>query len=691
MPSLAMTSDFLAAMGKLPKQQQKKVLNFTKKWQEDPKAAAINYEKIHNMRDERVRTVRIDQKYRAVVLHPDDGDIYVLVWVDNHDEAMDWAKNKEFGVNPATGAFQIINVDEVQKLVDDVAPDSTDNTEATSVFDCDDDTLMSFGIPEVLTPAIRSIKQEQDIQQLSGVLPEEVVEALVWLAEGVAVEEIREAIGSTGVETAPTLEESFDNANTRRRLVRIKSVDELERMLDAPLEKWRVFLHPSQEQLATADFAGPVLVTGGAGTGKTVVAMHRAKHLLENVFNEKNDRILFTTYTANLAENIHSMLVELCGENAERMDVVHIDAWAVRLLRDNGITIKIASEDDIQRAWDLAAMNDDCEFDAVFLKNEWDFVSAINGVTSKEEYLAISRAGRHQSLNRLQKSVVWNAFDSFKHHLSGLGVSRWEDVLHQAKQMVDQSMYKAVIVDEAQDFQGPAWRLIRALVAPRMNDIFLVGDQRQRIYGQAADLNSCGIDVGTRVRQLRINYRTTEQIRNWAVDQLTESDTPPIVAGVTSVESRSLLAGPAPEVVIHDTKENETAFIRELIPTLLEDIRPEEIAIAARAKWLLKDFKELLKDMSLDHVVLDKNSDEDADGIRLATMHRIKGLEFRCVIVVSANDGIIPDTYRGRENDEIGRENHLRCERSLLYVATTRARDRAIIITSGTPSPLLTL
>lgn len=684
-----MTDDFLAAMAKLPKAKQKKVREFTKKWHADPKSNAINYEKINNVRDSRVRTVRIDQQYRAVVLHPDDGDVYVLVWVDNHDEAMDWARNKEFGVNPATGAFQIINVDEVQKMVDEVSAKQELGNQ--SLFQCDDETLRSFGVPEVLLPAIKAIGIPQDIQQLNGLLPDEIVEALIWLADGEPVEEVRAAIGTASEATAsePTLVKALSNVQSRRRLVTIKSVDELERMLDAPLDKWRVFLHPSQQQLATGDFAGPTLVTGGAGTGKTVVAMHRAKHLLEEVFVQPDDRLLFTTFTANLAENIRAQLGELCGENAERIHVVHLDSWAVRFLNRKGIKTKIADDDDVQQAWDLAAMESGCPGDAVFLKNEWEFAAANRGVTTREEYLSMSRVGRPMRLDRLQKSAVWNAFEAFRTSLAGKGISRWEDVINQANALVERPLYKAVIVDEAQDFQGPSWRLIRSLVASDKNDIFLVGDHRQRIYGQAVDIRECGIDVADRIRQLKVNYRTTEQIRDWAVDQLTEVDTPPIVRGVSAEISRSLLAGPPPEIHLNDTKAAELNLVGLLLAELFEDIQPEEIAIVARAKWLLDDFKTLLNELGVACVVLDKKSDEEAEGIRLATMHRIKGLEFRCVIVVSANQGIIPDTYRGREDDLVAIDDHRRRERALLYVATTRARDRAIISTSGKPSPLL--
>lgn len=691
MPNIAMATTFLEAMYKLPKQQKKRVFDFLRKWHADPKAAAINYEKIHNMRDDRVRTVRIDQKYRAVMLHPDDGDTYVLVWVDNHDESMDWARNKQFEINPATGAFQIINVDEVERVVEQAQQELETNSESTQIFECSDEDLILFGLPEVLVPSVRAIRSKSDILKLAGVLTEEVLEALCWLAEGMPHQEIWEAIGGASAgesEAPPTLEESLDNANSRRRVVRIKSIDDFEKVLDAPLEKWRVYLHPSQQKLVRADFAGPALVTGGAGTGKTVVAIHRAKHLLETVFTDESDRILFTTYTANLANNIRSLLRELCGANADRIDVLHLDSWAVRRLRENGTSVKIADQDDINQTWDIVGMEEPCPFDAIFLKGEYDYAVKSMGVSSKSEYFSLKRTGRPHSLDRLQKSNIWELFSMFTRTLESNGLWRWEDVVNRAADLVVDSPYRAVIVDEAQDFIGPSWRLIWKLAAEGENDLFLVGDERQRIYGRPTSLLACGVDVGNRTKTLKINYRTTEQIQSWAFDQLTEPDSTPI-AGKPSSTSRSLLSGPNPEIILHNTKEAELATLTELIPKVLDDIQPEEIVITARAKWLLKDFASLLDQLEVPHVLLDKDSDEKHEGIRLATMHRIKGLEFRCVIAASVNEGIIPDTFRGREDDPSAIDNHRRRERALLYVATTRARERAIISTSGKPSILL--
>src|SRR5262245_5637265 len=296
MPTVAIASEFLDAFARIPRAQQRKVREFTEKFRTNPKAPGINYEKIHAVRDDKVRTVRIDQKYRAVVLHPPEGDVYVLVWVDNHDEAMDWAGKRRFEVNPVTGSLQVFSVSEAEAAVA-----VQKKTREPGLLDAyDDDVLLSFGVPQALLPAVRAVKTQDALLALVKHLPAEAAEALTWLGEGNPVEEVRAVVTVTPPRETVNTEDlgtALENPDTKRRFVTVKSQDDLTSILNAPLAKWRIFLHPSQEKLVTKNFNGPARVLGGPGTGKTVVAMHRARHLAREVFKEKTDRILFTTYT----------------------------------------------------------------------------------------------------------------------------------------------------------------------------------------------------------------------------------------------------------------------------------------------------------------------------------------------------------------------------------------------------------
>ena len=414
MPTVAIASEFLDAFAGIPRAQQKKVREFTEKFKANPTSAAINYEKIHNVKDSKVRTVRIDKKYRAVILHPEEGDVYVLVWVDNHDEAMAWAENRSFEIHPVTGALQVVNVNEVRQAIKAKKSDG----KAKGLLDAfEDDLLLSFAVPAVLLPAVRAITKAEQLLALAKHLPSEAAEALMWLAEGIPADEVRESLTGQARKQIDTsdLAKSLEHPDSRRRFVTINSEQDLTSMLDAPLEKWRIFLHPSQERLISKKFNGPARVLGGPGTGKTVVAMHRARHLAKTVCMEPADRILFTTYTANLAQNVEQNLANLCGGEKAQIEVVHLHAWAVRFMRILGIEFSIATGEELDQYWEEAALRSDVlNFDIGFLKQEWEQVVQEKGIQTKEEYLRVSRVGRGQTLTRPQRARIWQVFESYK-------------------------------------------------------------------------------------------------------------------------------------------------------------------------------------------------------------------------------------------------------------------------------------
>jgi hypothetical protein len=227
MPTVAIASEFLDSFARLPRAQQRKVRDFTEKFKTDPKSAAINYEKIHASKDPKVRTVRIDQKYRAVVLHPEHGDVYVLMWVDNHDEAMAWTENRIFEVNPRTGALQVVTIDEV---TGPTHPTSDKKKRSGLLAEFDDDVLLSFGVPALLLPSVRAVEKPDELLLLTKHLPAEAAESLIWLAEGMPPEEVREAVASQPqkdkVDTAD-LEAALQHPDSRRRFVTIQTDHDL--------------------------------------------------------------------------------------------------------------------------------------------------------------------------------------------------------------------------------------------------------------------------------------------------------------------------------------------------------------------------------------------------------------------------------------------------------------------------------
>ncbi len=690
-PLVAISDDFLEAYAQIPRQQQKKVRAFMEKFKADPKSSAINYEKIHDVKDDRVRTVRIDQKYRAVVLHPTDGSVYVLVWVDNHDEAMAWAKDRTFAVNPATGALQVFNASEAVKIVE-VQPQTNGKSGLLSAHD--DDTLLSFGVPELLLPAVRAISTLANLDKLAKHLPVEAAEALHWLGEGIPLEEIREAVSTVATTNVDTNDfaAALQHPDSKRRFVTIQSDAELTAILDAPLEKWRVFLHPSQERLVGKQFNGAVRVIGGPGTGKTVVAMHRARHLARTLCDQESDRILFTTYTANLAQNVDENLRHLCGSDYSKIECIHLHSWAVRLLRDHlKKNCSVANQGELDKLWDDAIFAaEEFDFEPGFLRQEWESIVQANEITELADYLKVSRRGRGKTISRPERGRVWKVFMRFRDALERSGKTDWTAVIRDARKHLESSPvylpYKAVIVDEAQDFQPDEWKLIRAIVPEGKNDLFIVGDAHQRIYGSPVVLSQCGINIRGRSSRLRINYRTTEQIRRWAMGMLQGLTFDDLDGGIVDEKGyRSLLAGPAPQIYAFDTPKEEAEFIGEQVNGLLQTRKPTDICIVARTSKQLQDvYRPVLRSLNIKHTVLDK--DNQPHGLALATMHRVKGLEFPVMILAGINENTVPLKVKGIASDPAALKEHLNRERSLLFVAATRARDVLIVTSSGSPS-----
>jgi superfamily I DNA/RNA helicase len=694
MPIVAIADDFLDAYARIPRSEQKRVREFTEKFKKDPTSASINYEKIHDVKDPKVRTVRIGQKYRAIILHPNEGDVYVLVWVDNHDEAMTWAAGRVFDINPYSGSLQVINVVEAEK-----ASPPKPGKKAKGLFDdFDDDLLLSFAVPESLLPSVHAVANKVEFQSLVPHLPSEAAEALTWLAEDIPVDEVREMIAAHPKKQVDTndLAKALEHPDSRRRFVTINSEKDLAAMLDAPLEKWRVFLHPSQERLVTKNFNGPARVLGGPGTGKTVVAMHRARHLAKTLCSDTDDRILFTTYTGNLAQNVEHNIANLCGADAERIEVVHLHAWAVRFMRQRGVEFSIGSAEEIDQCWQEAALKaEERECDIGFLKQEWELVVQANGIEKRSDYLKASRVGRGISLSRPQRDRIWSVFEAYTKELGGRGKHEWLSVIRQTRRHLEKEKsklpYRAVIVDEAQDFHIEEWKLIRAIAPEGPNDLFLVGDAHQRIYGHKIALRNCGINIQGRSSALRINYRTTEQIRAWAMSMLQGVEVDDL-DGERRNEKRykSLLSGPPPEVHSHASKKEEMEFLGKMIKRLLKDHQPEDICLVARTNKMLRDgYQNALKEMGVPHAILDRGKEEA--GVRLASMHRVKGLEFPVMILAGLNSHVVPLRLAAMESDPTALSEHEERERSLLFVAATRARDRLILTYYGTPSSFLPL
>jgi hypothetical protein len=554
---VAIYDGFLDAFARIPRAQQRKVNEFVRKFRENPTNPSINYESIAAFKDPNLRTVRIDQAYRAIVLKPEQGNVYVLLWVDHHDEAMAWAKHKQVSIHPATGALQLLSAEIVAVPVAPVVEAAPPPALFAKIRDRE---LVRLGVPEAAIPQVRLLVDQAQLEAVRPSLPEEAYEALFFLSEGESLEEVERAMAPAPATPVDTTDyaAALTRESSQRRFALVEDDEALAAMLDAPLEKWRVFLHPSQRGLVNRSWSGPVRVLGGAGTGKTVVAMHRAVYLADRVYVRPEDRVLFTTFTRNLAADIGANLQKLCRPDvARRIEVVHLDGWVGDLLRRAGYPHEIAYwgiGDRLKDLWEQAmALAPSGLFSASFYRDEWDAVVQGQGCDSWEDYRAASRAGRGVRVSREQRKAIWPVFEEYRHLLAKRGLREPEGALRDAVALLEQHKlrvtYRSVVVDEAQDMSTNAFRLLRAVVPEGPDDLFLVGDGHQRIYRRQVVLSRAGVNIVGRGKRLRINYRTTDEIRQFAVALLEGMSVDDLDAGDDTTKGyKSLMHGEAPEV-----------------------------------------------------------------------------------------------------------------------------------------------
>ena len=691
---VAISSEFLTAFAALPRQIQGKVTEFMNKFRNNPTSPGINYEKLNACQDKKICSVRIDDTYRGIVVRQPETGVYLLLWVDHHDRAYDWAKSKKCEVNPKTGAIQIYDMI--------VAPVVAQTEEVPRLFAAvSDSDLIELGLPADLLPFARSLSDAQDFHARKESLPADAYEALSWLAEGFPVDEVKALVKHEREERkiSDSLAEALDSPETLKSFVVVEGEEELRRIMAEPLEKWRVFLHPTQRKIVKKTYSGAARVLGGAGTGKTVVAMHRAKQLASGL--KDKERILFTTYTANLAADIRENLRKICSlDEIRRIDVVNLDAWVAQFLREQGYPAEIVYDDKLTKLWeDAAAANDyDGEFQASFYADEYNRVVVAQEAFTLEKYIKASRVGRGTRLDRKKRIKIWNVIEAYQNMMKEQKLRDANTAMYECRLLLaksnTESRYKHVIVDEGQDLSVNALRLLRTIAGEEHeNDLFIVGDAHQRIYKNKAALSKCGINVRGRSSILRINYRTTEEIRRAAFallngiafDDLDDSFD-------TGDRCQSLTHGKEPQILRFKNANEEFEAVHSEIRNLMAGgVSPKNICVVARTHRLLHDYISLFtqNNMRCYEIKGSKSDDRYLDGIRVATMHRVKGLEFQYVFVVAANSKIIPLASAIDHSDAVSEQETMTAEKCLLYVALTRAQKGAYISGYGKMSEFL--
>lgn len=690
--SILLADTLIASVRKLDSTDAKRVWDFLAKLFEDPSNPGISLERIVHAKDKNIWSGRITQNLRAVI-HKDSGT-HTILYAANHNEAYDWAKNRKVERHVVTGALQIVESPELieqhlsissktQSQINQAVQTDQKTIYSLPIFDNHkDDYLLSLGLPPDWLPTIRKVTSEDILlDEVLPKLPEEVAERLLKLAIGEFV---------TPPTPLPINKPVTESKDTQRRFFKLESNEELIKMLAEPLSTWAVFLHQSQQKLATGNFNGAVKITGSAGTGKTVVALHRARYLAK-----QDKRVFLTTYVTTLCNNLQRNLTILCSkEELLKITVGTVHQQAMAIVSGSGKKLKPIDNSQIEELLEYYQRYSYAPLQTDALLLEWENVIQAQGITSWEEYRRANRAGRGTPLTVKERKQVWQVFERVFETFEEKNEIDWPGLCRYARELIVSgkaiSPFDAVVVDEVQDLGSQELMFLAALAGKDPNGLMMVGDGGQRIYANKFSLKSLGIDVRGRSHILKLNYRTTEQIRRFA-DNIINGKGDDLDGSEDSRKgTRSLLTGVEPELVAFDKPSQQSEFIIDEINGLLEKgLSVNDIAIFARTSDRLISIETALKKANIPSHRLQKDLDISASAIHLGTMHRAKGLEFKVVFVVDMSDDLMPLATAIKFVDSQAQEDAMLREQQLLYVSITRARDQVFVSWVGKPSRYL--
>lgn len=677
---------FTDSLQRLTAQEQKAVKTTAFDLQLNPAAPGMKFHRVDRAKDPDFWSVRVNADIRMIV-HKSAASL-LLAYVDHHDDAYKWAQRRKIERHPTTGAMQLV---EIRERVEDIvaqprpAPEpepqlavaATPTPPRRKLFaGLRKLELMAFGVPEEWVDDVRNADEDNLFDVITH-LPQEAQEAILRLAVGEKPEPPK---------VLPAEADPFSHPDAQRRFRVLTNLEELQRALEYPWEKWAVFLHPEQRSLVERGFSGPARVSGSAGTGKTIVALHRAVHLGRRA---PDARVLLTTFSTALANALRLRLDHLVGNEpgvARRITVEAIPDLARRLFAEQfGAPPAIADEKLVAGMLAEAAKGAGATgFAANFLLNEWTDVVDAWGLESWEAYRDVARLGRKTRIGGKQREQLWAVFGALRAALEAKGVTTWPAVfgrLTTALSAGGPRPFDFVVADEAQDLGVAQLRFLAALAGGRPDGLFLAGDLGQRIFQTPFSWKALGVDVRGRSQTLRINYRTSHQIRSQADHLLPQS-----LADVDGlVENRrgtvSVFNGPPPAVRIVTSEREEIDIVAQWIGERLRDgYQPHEIGVFVRSDAQLDRARQAVRAAKADFAELGAQVASAPGRIAVSTMHLAKGLEFRGVVVMACDDGVLPLEERIEAvTDESDLEEVYNTERHLLYVACTRARDRLLI------------
>jgi mRNA-degrading endonuclease RelE of RelBE toxin-antitoxin system len=671
---------FTDSLARLTGEEQKAVKTTAFDLQLNPANPGMSFHKLDKAKDKNFWSVRVSSDIRLIV-HKSHTSL-LLCYVDHHDKAYDWAERRKLETHPKTGAAQLVEIRETVKeifipvYVQTELALAAPSVEKPPLFaNASEEELLGYGVPAEWLGDVRNAT-EDTLLALTDHLPAEAAEALLELATG----------GKPRQTTADKeLTSPFEHPDAQRRFRIMTNVEELQRALDFPWEKWTVFLHPEQREWIQRDYSGPARVSGSAGTGKTIVALHRAAHLART---QPQARVLLTTFSDTLAHSLQSKLRRLLGNEprlAERIDVHSLNTIALRLYKAHIGPATIATRNVLNDLMAKAAgAVEGQKFSLRFLLTEWNQVVDAWQLRTWDAYRDVGRLGRKTRLPEGQRKLLWSIFERVQSDLRSRRLVTWPELFTSMGAKIaaaNKVVFDFAVVDEAQDISPSHLRFMAALGAGRPNALFFAGDLGQRIFQQPFSWKSLGIDIRGRSRTLRINYRTSHQIRTQADRLLGPSVTD--VDGITDKrdDTISVFNGPVPVILaVGNEDEERDAVARWIVELSKTGVLPHEFGVFVRSDAQLDRARAAVEGAGLAFKILDDQVETVSGQVSIATMHLAKGLEFRAVAVMACDDEIIPLQERIENvGDDADLQEVYDTERQLLYVACTRARDHLLM------------
>ena len=670
---------FTKALGKLTAQEQSAAKITVFDMQQDPSSPGLSFHRIDKSKDPNFWSIRCNRDIRIIVHKTSNS--FLVAYVDHHDDAYKWAERRRIERHPKTGAAQIV---EVRERVEEIAiptyvqavPAPTEPNSPKPLFSSlNNDDLLSVGVPEDWLGDVGQAT-EDNFFDLTDHIPSEAAEALLDYV----------ASGQLRISTSPATEtDPFAHPDAQRRFRVLDDVEELERALEYPWDQWAIFLHPSQRQVVEQSFNGPARVSGSAGTGKTVVALHRAARILNT---DKSAKVLLTTFSSPLSNALEHKLKMLTSASTQTSEATVLPFKGVAhelFTLALGHAPRAASRSQIEAA--LSSAQDSLgadEFSKRFILSEWLNVIDAWQITTLDAYSGVPRLGRKNRLGAKQRERLWPIFEKARALLNSQGLETWPSIFGRVAdhfQKRDHKPFTHVFVDEAQDLGVPELRMLAAIADTTPDALFFAGDLGQRIFQEPFSWKALGVDIRGRSSTLKVNYRTSHQIRS-TVDGLL----PPIVRDVDGNEEDrrgtvSVFNGPEPEMRTFSDIEEEQSAISKWISSAIEDgIEPEEIGIFVRSNDQLSRARASINEAQKTPLELSDRVEDRTGRVSMGTMHLAKGLEFRAVIVMACDDDVLPNQDRiNSAADEGELDEVYDTERHLFYVACTRARDRLIV------------